>query len=304
MTTSQAQGNTTTLTGMNSEALEKAEKYNARQGSLTGYDCPTCNNKGFVAVVYEGEDTYRLAKCHCMVIRKSMARIKHSGLSDVLDKYTFDRYQTNDDWQKRVKRKAMQYAESGDGWFFIGGQVGCGKTHICTAIVSELLKKGTAARYMLWRDEMTKLQAIRFNDQAFEKRMRTWKTVPVLYVDDLFKTNKPSDFEVNATFEIINARYNQPDLRTIVSSEKQSREITDIDEAIGSRIVERSKGYRLDITRDDNRNQRMRHSNAVRTAESANETKHTRRHERRLTEKSARCEGYVGSEGDVLGQEK
>lgn len=304
MTIGQAKKSIKTLTGTSSKAMEEAEKYNALQGSLTGYDCPTCHNKGFVAVVYEGEDTYRLAKCHCMVLRKSIARIKHSGLSDVLDKYTFDRYQTNDDWQKRVKRKAMQYAESGDGWFFIGGQVGCGKTHICTAIVSELLKKGTAARYMLWRDEMTKLQAIRFNDQAFEKRMRAWKTVPVLYVDDLFKTNKPSDFEVNATFEIINARYNRPDLRTIVSSEKQSREITDIDEAIGSRIVERSKGYRLDITRDDNRNQRMRHSNAVRTAESANETKHTDGYGKRLTEHSTRREGCAESEGNAREQEK
>ena len=299
MTIGQAKGNTKTLTGTNSKALEEAEKYNALQGALTGYDCPTCHNKGFVAVVYEGEDTYRLAKCHCMVLRKSIARIKRSGLSDVLDKYTFDRYRADDDWQKRVKRKAVQYAESGDGWFFIGGQVGCGKTHICTAIVSELLKKGIAARYMLWRDEMTKLQAIRFNDQAFEKRMRAWKTVPVLYVDDLFKTNKPSDFEVNATFEIINARYNRPDLRTIVSSERQSREITDIDEAIGSRIVERSKGYRLDITRDDGRNQRMHPSNATRAAENVSETKPTNGRGKRLTEHSVRRGWHTESEGDA-----
>ena len=299
MTIGQAKGSIKTLTGTSSKAMEKAEEYNALQGSLTGYDCPTCHNKGFVAVVHEGEDTYRLAKCHCMAIRKSIARIKHSGLSDVLDKYTFDRYRADDDWQKRVKRKAMQYAENGDGWFFIGGQVGCGKTHICTAIVSELLKKGIAARYMLWRDEMTKLQAIRFNDQAFERRMRAWKTVPVLYLDDLFKTKEPSGFEINATFEVINARYNRPDLRTIVSSEKQSREITDIDEAIGSRIVERSKGYRLDITRDDSRNQRMNPSSAARTAENASEEKHANRHGKMLTEHSARRGGHTESEGDA-----
>ena len=42
---------------------------------------------------------------------------------------------------------------------FIGGQVGAGKTHLCTAMVGEFLKRGISAKYMLWRDDALKLKA-------------------------------------------------------------------------------------------------------------------------------------------------
>ena len=72
----------------------------------------------------------------------------------------------------------------------------------------------------------------------------------VLYIDDMYKTGKgqqPTVGDVNLAFEIINARYNDTGKVTIISSERTVEEMLDIDEAVGSRIYERSKGNYLNL---------------------------------------------------------
>jgi DNA replication protein DnaC len=69
------------------------------------------------------------------------------------------------------------------------------------------------------------------------------KQVDVLYWDDLFKHPKePTSFEIDLAFEVLNYRY--LNLKpTIISSERTPNELLAIDEALGSRILERSKGH-------------------------------------------------------------
>ena len=52
-----------------------------------------------------------------------------------------------------------------------------------------------------------------------------------------------TEADINRAIEIINARYNMPNKRTIISSELDISEIRKIDEAVGGRIYQRSKGY-------------------------------------------------------------
>ena len=81
--------------------------------------------------------------------------------------------------------------------------------------------------------------------------MRDLKTAPVLYIDDLFKgAERPTQGDLNIAFELLNYRYNDERLYTIISTEKLLDELIAIDEAIGSRIAERSKGHRVQINRD------------------------------------------------------
>ena len=83
----------------------------------------------------------------------------------------------------------------------------------------------------------------------YEKRIERLKTVPVLYIDDFWKAKKTdgqtrvTDGDVNLAFEILNFRYNDSKLRTIISSEMMLENVLDIDEATGSRIYERSRGF-------------------------------------------------------------
>ena len=181
---------------------------NALEGKLPDYDCKKCKNKG--VIYYEDEEGYEMSReCECMKIRWSVRRIRESGMKDILSKYTFDTYRVETEWQKYVKSKATEFVKIGKGCLFIGGQVGCGKTHICTAIVGQLIKQGNEARYMQWRDDVVKLKQ-NVNSDEYNRLIEPFKSVKVLYIDDLFKVKKgeqPTPADVNIAFEILNHRY-------------------------------------------------------------------------------------------------
>lgn len=234
-----------------------------------GYNCPACKNKGYTVKLKELEDgryTHHAVDCHCLPIRRSIMRMKRSGLQDVIKLYTFDRFKDSEPWQKSLKEAAMEYAKDPQGWFFLGGQSGCGKTHLCTAICRELLLKGKGVRYMLWRDEIVKIKAAVNDSEEYFDLINQFKKVEVLYIDDLFKTGnsrdgitqKPTGGDVNVAFEIINYRYNNPDLITIISSELTEDELLNIDEATGGRIYEKSKA--ISIAKNRERNYRIRNA--------------------------------------------
>lgn len=240
-----------------------------------GYNCDICKNKAIIFKVVDNGDgsfSHVCADCRCAITRRSIMRMKRSGLKDVINSYRFEKYEDNEPWQKSIKNAAMEYAKNPEGWFFLGGQVGCGKTHLCTAICREFLLAGRQVIYMPWRDDIVRIKdAARAKDSDGESAelsnmLREYKTADVLYIDDLFKTGriadgsmpKPTVADINYAFEIINYRYNNPSLLTIISSELSEDELLDIDEAVGSRIYERSKA--ITIAKDRRRNYRIRNS--------------------------------------------
>lgn len=241
---------------------------NAVQGTLTGCDCPDCKNKG---VIYRADGDYIVSReCHCMKTRRSVWNIRKSGIEGLMIQCTFNNFIASEPWQKAMKAKAQQFLTDHDGkWFYAGGQVGCGKTHTCTAICGELLHQGFEVRYMLWRDEVVKLKATVNDSEEYHKLITHWKTAPVLYVDDFFKTSdtedgqkkKPTQGDINVAFEIFNYRYINPKLITIISSERSIDDLLDCDAAVGSRIYERTKDYCCYIgpgEAGENRNYRLR----------------------------------------------
>ena len=239
----------------------KVKSFNKDIGDLKYYDCDKCKNKGYIAFV-DDSGVFTLRKCECMPIRTSNERIAKSGLADLLKEYTFDKYITTEKWQESIKASAKAFVNDACGnWFFIGGQVGSGKSMICTAISGELIAKGKKVAYMLWRDEIVPLKA-NVNDSAeYDKRISYFKNIPVLYIDDFFKVERgkePTPADVNIAFELLNYRYNNPELITIISSEFTTRDIISIDEAVGSRIYEKSKKYQININADINKNYRLR----------------------------------------------
>lgn len=178
-----------------------------------------------------------------MAHRRSMRRIKHSGLLDLMGRYTFDAYEAKDEGRLKILHTARMYAEDDCGWFYIAGQSGSGKTHICTAICTRLMERGKDVYYMKWRDESRQLKSVVNSDEVNEPLERL-KRIQVLYIDDFFK-GSANEADVRLAFEIINARYNNMSLRTIFSSEIDFDGLEQIDEALCGRIYERSKGYRL-----------------------------------------------------------
>ena len=244
----------------------KVDDWNKTAGNRNeedGYNCKTCLNKGTIAKLVDlggGRYSHCFADCQCVETRKSIMRMKRSGLKDIIKDYTFDKFIDTEPWQKSVKAAAMEYAKKPEGWFFLGGQSGAGKTHLCTAICRQFLLEGKQVRYMLWRDDIVKIKSAVTDSEEYSKAIDKYKRVDVLYIDDLFKTGKmadnsiqkPTAADINVAFEIINYRYNNPSLLTIISSELTEDELMDIDEAIGGRIYERAKSISIAKNRDRN----------------------------------------------------
>lgn len=254
----------------------KADRYNRGIGNLNatdGYNCDLCLNRGYIAAVYHNEQygyySQQLVPCKCLHIRQAVKRLNRSGLKNVVRDYTFDRYTAEESWQKAIKSAAERFCrDESRNWFFIGGQSGAGKSHICTAIAVYYIRKGLDTKYMLWRDEITRIKTSITEPEQYAAMMEELKETDVLYIDDLFKTGKdpngkmmlPTAADVNAAFEIINYRYNDPKLITIISSERTLTDLTAIDEAIAGRIAERSKdgGYCINLKHDPARNYRLK----------------------------------------------
>ncbi len=239
--------------------------YNEREGKLIGYDCRICKNKGYIAHIKGNEEI--LTVCNCMEHRKYLKQLRQSGLEDAIKDYTFDNYIVNNDWQQKLKTMCLNFLENSKSeWLFFGGQSGCGKTHLCTALCGEFLKKGIPVAYMMWRDDSTALkQSIAKNPQYYESKMEKYKSVSVLYIDDLFKSGKTKDdtiavtaSDINLAFEILNYRAFKG-LQTIISSELIIDDFRRIDEAIAGRIYEKSiaKNYGISIACDESKNYRF-----------------------------------------------
>lgn len=254
---------------------KKAETYNRSRGELDaidGYCCPICLNRGHTCEIYVGAngcqyETY--PECKCMGVRRSIYRMKQSGLEDSIKRCTFDRFDVKAEWQRRMKETAQRFCRDDDGakaggWLFIGGAVGSGKTHICTAVSRELLLSGRPVQYMTWPSESTKIKAVINDDEDYCHAINRFKSIDVLYIDDFFKPVKdrdgttlpPTAADVRLAYEIINHRY-IGHMTTILSSERYLSELEDIDMAISSRISERARGYCMTLERVKSMNYRI-----------------------------------------------
>lgn len=228
--------------------------YNSSKGNLTGYDCSDCLNKGYIAKIRDGVEV--MAECGCMKIRRTLNRIRQSGLEKQLKSCTFKNFQTDSEWQRQMKASAAEFVKSNSTGFFIGGQSGCGKTHICTAIIGNFIKQGLSARYFVWREDSTILKAL-VNDREYTERINEFKTTDVLYIDDLFKQKNITDADIKLAFELIDYRSRQR-LKTIISTELDENALTDCDEALAGRILQMSRGFRMIIPPDRSKNYRLR----------------------------------------------
>lgn len=209
---------------------------------LGGVDCARCGNTGRIIERGPGLLELHVFECPCMKRRRSLRSLRKAGMEDMARRYTLDTYRADTAHRARVKEAALRFVDSPDGWFYIAGQSGSGKTHICTAISGALMERHSEIFFMPWRDDSTALKVGVKDREWYEARMKKLKRVPVLYIDDFLKGGA-NEADLRLAFEILNARYNDSALRTIISSETALDGIMQLDEAVGGRIYERSRGF-------------------------------------------------------------
>lgn len=227
-----------------------AEQANNQPGTIQGFQCPKCLNRGYIVKV-DGNGRRYTKECSCMARRRSEKIAEQSGLSELLKRYTIETWEVKEPWQEKLLSLAQKWACEPSGWFYLAGTPGTGKTHLCVALCGLLMERGMDCRYMLWRDVSVRAKAAVNDETEYRKLVEPLKRVKALYIDDLLKTGKgqtPTTGDVNLAFEILNARYNDSRLITILSSEMTVNQILDLDEAVGSRIYERTKGNYVDLT--------------------------------------------------------
>lgn len=234
-----------------------------------GVDCPICHNKAHVmamAFMENGAPYKGIVECECVKQRASVRRMKQSGLGCAISRCTFEAFEVNEPWQRRMKDKVLKYVESGAKagyWLYICGSPGCGKSHLCTAAVGKLISDYETV-YVVWPRMAQELKAVVMDAEAYDAAVRKYQAADVLYIDDFFKpTNRSgkvtaTDADVRIAFDIINYRYINPEKLTVISSEWMLRELDNVDEATASRIYERCGEYVLNIKRDVKRNQRYK----------------------------------------------
>lgn len=230
----------------------QTDLYNNSVGDLKYIDCEICKNKGYIQHYGKDFNTY-LTECECMAKRKSIARLQKSGLGNMIERCTFNSYDVQNLWQKRVKDTALEYiGDTSGSWLYIGGQSGCGKTHICTAISVALINRGRTLKYEIWRNLFHQLQAVQFDSEKYSDKLRELQNIDVLYIDDFLKCLDKSKIntELNFAFEIINARY-IADRPTIISSESDINQLNALDNALAGRIVEKAGKFTISISGSD-----------------------------------------------------
>ena len=244
----------------NREKLQQeCDVYNNLEGKLQGYDCPVCNNRGFVQKINAEETATVTVECECMKIRRAILSINNSGITERMKNNTFENFRTDKDFQKHMISKAKMYLENPAKCFYIGGQVGCGKTHICTALFVELLRKlGCNGKYIKWQEYVSNLKQAINDNEKYSKLIDLAKYSDVLYIDDFFKNKNSTQADIMQAYNIIDERYNSNKL-TLISSERSIEELQTLDEALSSRIKEMcGSHYVIYIKPQQGRNYRLR----------------------------------------------
>jgi len=222
--------------------------------------CKTCGGTGWYLIKEDSGMGYPMAsktKCECFDKIATGQSLVKSGISN---EYTFDNFNTHEDFQKYMRDVAYRYLNSPTYWFYIGGQIGSGKTKLCKTIIRELINKGLVVVTMSWQDDATDLKTLSMT-QEYRTNLDRFKTARVLYIDDFFKSGDVSQIskaDKELAFKIIDYRYNHPELITIFSSEHFYNDILKIDESM-SRIAERcTKEFIIDIARSETKNMRLK----------------------------------------------
>ena len=236
--------------------LNIAHLSNKEYGKLDkedGYNCPKCLNKGYRYGVFQNENYLSMAmvECTCMAKRREYQRNRASGLPEG---YSFESYQVNTDWQRLMRDKAKRYLDTQayrqGAWFYAGGAIGAGKTHIVTALAREVLYNRDV-RFISWLREAREMKAAikEGRDADYNNALYMLTAADVLFIDDFCK-GTVTDADLKLAYDILNDRYSAR-AATLITSERTLKQMDKIDSAIASRIFERAGEYAIDIEDDD-----------------------------------------------------
>ena len=182
----------------------------------TAYQCPVCNDTGFVGS----------ARCICLKQRLIQKYYDYSNLSGILEQENFSTFDlkcystgviASEDMSPRARMKAIlkicrEFAENFNNRencenLLFYGEPGLGKTFLCNCIAKEVLDKGATVLYSTAPKLFKALEAFRFNRQEAGdlETIEALTEVDLLIIDDL-GTEISTMVTVSELFNILNSR--------------------------------------------------------------------------------------------------
>lgn len=244
---------------MAEKILNSIKVNSSGMGEKVNYECEICKDEEWIF----DTETNSARPCKCREVKHYRRIIESSGITKAFLERSFENFKPTSQITANAKAMAIDYVkrfdeikEGKDNSIAFLGQVGAGKTHLSIAIANELMKNNIGARYMQYREDITKIKQVAMDEESYNREISKYKNASVLLIDDLYKNatyrnNRTgheylNDADKRAMFEIVNYRYfkNAP---IIVSSEYTVNEILDFDEGIGSRIFEMCKGHIMEF---------------------------------------------------------
>ena len=213
----------------------------------SSYKCNKCIDLTFI--INDGVAT----PCECRAVKEAKDILRKSGISEEFRNKNFENFKTiNDSQSINAYNKAREYSNNfhiiknnTQNSIMFMGQPGSGKTHLSLSIANVLMDNGVGVVYMGYRDVITQIKQNIMDEVYYNKVMNRYKNAKVLLIDDLFK-GSISKSDINIMFELINHRYFNK-LPVIVSTELSIENLVNIDEALGSRLIEMSKDFLVGI---------------------------------------------------------
>lgn len=216
---------------------------NSNSETEGNYDCSRCKDTGYIQI-----DNKTARICPCREQKRIEKLFESSQITPAfrqktLENYTTDKTPISKDMLQCGKLYLENYQTG--AWLVLLGEPGSGKSHISLAVGNELIKQGVPTLYFQHVEGMKELVNLIREDKSVTDKINAMKQVDFLIWDDLFKPTGeklPKPFQIETAFEVLNYRYLNL-LPTAINSERTAKELLEIDKAVGSRIIERGKGF-------------------------------------------------------------
>lgn len=234
------------------------EAFNAERKEPTdGVDCPKCLNRGAFARI--GDDGYvRIVECDC---KKKRSQARLSRLTDIPEavskKMTFETFDIKEEWQSKMFERAENFLMSDATILFLGGQTGCGKTHLGVAASNTAVRVGIQTLMISWPAASKSLKS-KANSPGYFEEIAVYKNAGLLFIDDFLSAGgAPSSADLSIAAEIVLERLALC-RRMIICSPYTLRELYHLNPKISGEIYEYAKGFYFNVVHDTSKDFRLK----------------------------------------------
>jgi DNA replication protein DnaC len=201
--------------------------------------CPICKGAQRLRIdVPYGDPSFgKSILCSCQQERQKILRQQQRRQAADLDAFrdcTFKSFDYRIPGVQEAVRICLAYALQPQGWLFLLGPCGCGKTHLAAAIANQCLDQGMSVFFATVPDLLDTLRAALVVSERYTQLYAWVRKVELLVLDDL-GAQQPSAWSNEKLLQLLEYR-NALALPTIITALPQ--EFQELDERLRSRLTD------------------------------------------------------------------